>query len=201
MPQRPVNIEYLTRKKFGLRSKKGKENGVISLNLFLIGGHFITGDFMRRFKQQLPEQEAIDILKQHTSGVLSLVDDQGRPYGVPLNYAYVDGRLLFHCAKAGRKLEAARHCGYGSFCVIHQDEIVMEKFANAYVSVIAEGPLREVEDKKAAIEAFMDVYVPRDYPGLKQEIEDFLPQLVMLEMELETISGKEAKLLMEARNS
>jgi nitroimidazol reductase NimA-like FMN-containing flavoprotein (pyridoxamine 5'-phosphate oxidase superfamily) len=32
----------------------------------------------------------------------------GRPYVVPLNYAYAAGRIVFHCALTGWKLDAIR---------------------------------------------------------------------------------------------
>lgn len=155
---------------------------------------------MRRFKQRLSEAEAIDILKNNSSGVLSVVDTNGKPYGVPLNYAFVNGRILFHCAKAGRKLEAIDNCSFASFCVVHQDSVCLERFANDYVSVIVEGDIHRLENSKEAIECFMDAYVPRDYPGLTEEIEAFLPQLVMLELIPESITGKESKYMMEQRS-
>ena len=76
---------------------------------------------MRRKNQLLPPEEAESILRQGTSGVLSLLGDGGYPYGVPLSYVYHNGRLYFHCAKAGHKLDAIRREGKCSFCVIAQD--------------------------------------------------------------------------------
>ncbi len=42
---------------------------------------------MRRHKQQLTAQVAAAILESATNGILSLVDADGEPYGVPLSYA------------------------------------------------------------------------------------------------------------------
>lgn len=158
---------------------------------------------MRRFKQQIPQEEAIKILQENKSGVLSLVDDEGKPYGVPINYAFADGRLLFHCAKQGRKMDAVRKNPYGSFCVIHKDEVVLETFSNSYTSVIVSGKLRVLEDKeelKKDIYIFMDSYVNRDYPNLDKEINDFLPALAIIEMIPDEICGKESLSLMQSRN-
>ena len=41
---------------------------------------------MRRFKQQIPEEEYIEILKNELRGVLSVLGDDGYPYGIPLDY-------------------------------------------------------------------------------------------------------------------
>ncbi len=60
---------------------------------------------MRRIKQQLPEAECIEILKAEPRGVLSLLGDDGYPYGIPLDHWYCpeDGRLYFHGAREGTR--------------------------------------------------------------------------------------------------
>ena len=61
---------------------------------------------MRRKKQELPETETIAMLQSCTSGILALHGDDDHPYAVPLSFAYEDGKLFFHCAQAGHKLDA-----------------------------------------------------------------------------------------------
>lgn len=41
---------------------------------------------MRRYKPALELPECIDILKQEVRGVLSVIGDDGYPYGVPIDY-------------------------------------------------------------------------------------------------------------------
>ena len=79
---------------------------------------------MRRKRQQLSPAECEEILRRGTSGVLAAEGDGGYPYAVPLSYIYEDGRLYFHCAKAGHKLDAVRRNKKVSFCVIDRDTIV-----------------------------------------------------------------------------
>ena len=56
---------------------------------------------MRRFKQEISKSECIEVLTNSKRGVLSLIGDNGYPYGVPLDHWYCeeDNRLYFHCAK------------------------------------------------------------------------------------------------------
>lgn len=49
-------------------------------------------------------EEMEEILHEEMVGYLGLSMD-GMPYVVPLNYAYVEGKILFHCALQGKKLD------------------------------------------------------------------------------------------------
>ena len=63
---------------------------------------------MRRKRQALSMEETAAILYRGTSGVLALSGDDGYPYAVPMSYVYTDGKIYFHCAKAGHKLDALK---------------------------------------------------------------------------------------------
>ena len=81
---------------------------------------------MRRLKQLLSREIAIDILSRNTSGVLALSGDDDYPYAVPMSYVYADEKIFFHSAKSGHKIDAIRRNEKVSFCVIDQDQIVPE---------------------------------------------------------------------------
>ena len=51
---------------------------------------------MRRKDKEIGTDEAINLLAGCEYGVLSTVDSDGQPYGVPLNYAYKDNCIYFH---------------------------------------------------------------------------------------------------------
>lgn len=80
---------------------------------------------MRRKRQQLSEAESIEILRKLTSGTLALLGDGGYPYAVPISYVYADGRLYFHSAKEGHKVDAIRGSDRASFCDIEQDNALV----------------------------------------------------------------------------
>lgn len=61
---------------------------------------------MRRKRQLLPQEESVAILEKMTNGTLALHGDNGYPYAVPLSYFYADGKIYFHCAKIGHKVDA-----------------------------------------------------------------------------------------------
>lgn len=151
---------------------------------------------MRRKKQLLEERESIQILQKETSGVLALLGDEEYPYAVPISYVYADGKLYFHVAKAGHKLDAIRNHDKASFCVIEQDHIVPEEYTTYFRSVITFGKIHIMEDEEAitnAIGLLAKKYHPTDTEeGRNAEIEKARHILCMLQMDIEHITGKEA---------
>lgn len=151
---------------------------------------------LRRKKQLLSQEETEAVLNRGTSGVLALAGDGGYPYAVPISYVYDGGRIYFHCARSGHKLDAIRRGEKASFCVIDQDRVVPEEYTTYFRSVIAFGRVRILEDegeKGAAIEKLALKYAPDSTPEERQrEIQREWEPLCMLEMTVDHITGKEA---------
>ena len=151
---------------------------------------------MRRKRQLLPENETQQILIHGTSGVLALTGDEGYPYAVPISYVYSDGKLYFHSAKSGHKIDAVKQNDKASFCVIAQDNIVPEEYTTYFKSVIVFGKIRIIEDeseKRSAIEKLALKYYPNDSKENRDKaIEREYKPLCMLVMEIEHLTGKEA---------
>ncbi len=158
---------------------------------------------MRRKKQALSREDCTEILERGTSGVLALAGDGGYPYAVPISYVYHRGKLYFHSARSGHKLDAIRRCPRASFCVIDQDQVVPEEYTTYFRSVIAFGTLRVLEEereKRAAIEALAVKYAPADDPASRNRaIDREWTPLCMLEMAVEHLTGKEAIELVRQR--
>lgn len=157
---------------------------------------------MRRYTQQLPENEAVGILEKGSAGTLAVLGDEGYPYAVPLSYVYADGKLYIHCAKEGHKIDAIRNCDKASFCVIAEDNVVAEEFTTYFKSVIAFGRVRIVEDAgemRRFIEILSDKYCPVDVSLRDKEIDGAMSRLGMLEFTIEHLTGKEAKELRAMR--
>lgn len=150
---------------------------------------------MRRKRQLLPAEETETILRGATSGVLAVLGDEGYPYAVPLSFVYADGKIYFHCAKSGHKLDAVKREPKASFCVTAQDEIVPEEYTTHYKSVIVFGRARVVEDEsemRKAIEALAIKYNPTDTPENRERaIQKEWRGLAMLALEIEHKTGKE----------
>ena len=156
---------------------------------------------IRRKKQQLANTEAIRILEKGSYGVLAVMGDDDYPYACPLSYLYHEGKIYFHCATQGHKLDAIRRNCKASFCVVGQDHVMPHVYTTYYKSVIMFGKIRILEEntqKRAAIEKLAKKYFPQDTQDHRNKtIEKEFPALCMLEMSIDHISGKQARELAE----
>lgn len=157
---------------------------------------------MRRNRQQLSREECERILGRCTSGVLALTGDGGYPYAVPLSYVYAAGTIIFHSAVQGHKVDAIRRDNRCSFCVIEQDEIRPAEFTTYFRSVIVFGRIQILESADEKVQALRLLgrrYSPNDKAGLQHEIDKSLDHVMLLRLDIEHISGKEAIELVKAR--
>ena len=151
---------------------------------------------MRRSKQQLSPDEAVAILERNTAGVLAVSGDDGYPYAVPLSYVYADGKIYFHSALAGHKIDALEASDKVSFCVVDADDVVPSEYTTYYRSVIAFGRaciLRDEQEKMAALRMLGEKYNPGQPEALAAEIAHGFARLHMIELKIEHLTGKQAK--------
>jgi len=109
---------------------------------------------MLRKKQQLPKEECIQILKTEPRGVLSVMGENGYPYGMPMNHWYCqeDGHLYFHSGRTGHRTDAMKACDKASFCVYDRGVRKEGDWALNIRSVIVFGRLRLVEEPERIID-------------------------------------------------
>ncbi|MDE6514313.1 MAG: pyridoxamine 5'-phosphate oxidase family protein [Muribaculaceae bacterium] len=156
---------------------------------------------MRRFRQLLSVQSAKEILNDSTNGVLSLMDTDGEPYGVPINYVYDgDKAIYFHSAVAGRKLDCVAANSRASFCVVAQDQIVPAEFTSYFRSVIVSGEIQVVSDQDEIIKG-LRLLCQKYSPGIDPtaEITRGLGRVAVLRLDIESLTGKEAIELVKQR--
>ncbi|MBQ2114340.1 MAG: pyridoxamine 5'-phosphate oxidase family protein [Selenomonadales bacterium] len=148
---------------------------------------------MRRYKQELSQEECIDILTHEPRGVLSVLGENGYPYGMVMNHWYntEDGKLYFHCAKEGHKIDAIKACDKVSYCV-HDEGFRKEgEWALNIKSVIVFGRICIVEDEEKMKEICVNLYrkFADDEDALKQEL-THLKRVMCLELTPEHMTGK-----------
>ena len=150
---------------------------------------------MRRNGQQMSDDECIDILRNATSGTLAVLGDDGYPYAVPLSYVYSDGKLFFHSALSGHKVDAVRNYDKASFCVIAQDNVQPQKYTTYYRSVIAFGRVHIIDNEEEKLQTARLLgyrYNPGDNESLQKEMEKGFSRMLMIRFDIEHLTGKEA---------
>ena len=141
---------------------------------------------MRLKRQALDEGACREILKDGSIGVLSVAGDDGYPYGVPLNYVYDEqaGKIYFHSARDGHKLDAIRR-----------------EFTTYFTSVIAFGRatvLTDDREREAALRLLSEKYVKAPKERVDAEIAKSFPAVCLVELAIEHLSGKLAIELVQA---
>ncbi|MCR4865326.1 MAG: pyridoxamine 5'-phosphate oxidase family protein [Lachnospiraceae bacterium] len=149
---------------------------------------------MRRFKQQISDEECIEILKNTKRGVLSLIGDDGYPYGLPIDHWYCeeDGRIYFHGAKEGHKIDAIKACDKVSYCVFDEGYRKEGDWALNIKSVITFGRIKLVEDEEKAKEICTAITrkFTDDEEYLQKELSNAFARVQCLEIIPEYMTGK-----------
>lgn len=149
---------------------------------------------MRRFKQQISNEECIRVLTEQPRGVLSVIGDDGYPYGIPLDHWYCeeDGRLYFHGAKEGHKIDSVLRCDKVSYCVMDEGFRKEGEWALNINSVIVFGRMKPVDDESKARKICENLCrkFTDDEEYLKHEMIHAFPRVQCLELIPEHMTGK-----------
>ncbi len=149
---------------------------------------------MMRIRQQLSQEECIQILKQELRGVLSVLGDGDYPYGMPLNHFYCeeDGKLYFHSGKKGHRTDAMRRHDKASFCVYDSGFRKEGEWALNIKSVIVFGRIEFIEDQETInrIAEKLSRKFTDDDAYIQREIKQSGPATLMFALVPEHMTGK-----------
>ncbi len=149
---------------------------------------------MRREKQALTKEQCIEMLIKETRGVMSVIGDDGYPYGFPINHYYdeEDGKLYFHGDQIGHHIDAIKADPKVSFCVYGQDEQMEGDWAYYVKSVICFGKAEIIEDYSHAMN--MCYKLCKKFPCteeyIKKEFEADAHRTLVFAIDIEFMTGK-----------
>jgi nitroimidazol reductase NimA-like FMN-containing flavoprotein (pyridoxamine 5'-phosphate oxidase superfamily) len=150
---------------------------------------------LRRKDRAISREEATTILKRAEYGVLSTSSENGKPYGVPLNFCIIDHCIFFHSAIEGHVIDNIKQNKSVSFCVVGNTEILPDKFGTKYESVIISGEIEEVFDinKQKALEGLLHKYSPGFIDKGLKHIEKFKEKARVFKIAINELTGKAQK--------
>lgn len=136
------------------------------------------------------------LLREEEIGYLGLSADD-KPYVVPLNYSYTDGKIFFHCGLKGKKLDAMKKNPHVCFTVARQLAEVREHAGGnpCHVdsdSVICYGITRTIDDmgeRSKALNAFNRRY-RHDAPDIP---EDRVRKCSVVEITISEMTGRQER--------
>lgn len=149
---------------------------------------------MRRFKQQRSPEKTTEILKASKRGVLSVIGDGGYPFGVPVNFYYdeSDGKIYFHSARQGHKIDSIKNCN--KVCFTTWDDGYKEDGDWAWYvnSVVAIGTAELVDDRELAYEKakkFGLKYFPTEEEN-EEELKRSFDRVQIIALNIDHLTGK-----------
>ena len=152
---------------------------------------------LTRKAKELPCEESIELLRSEKRGILSVIGDDGYPYGMPMNYWYGDdGCIWFHCGKeTSHRLDALKRCDKVSFCVCEQGVAEEDDWALKVRSVIVFGRMEIIDDAEmiADISYKLSRQFTDDESYISKEIAAFGAKTLLLKLQPEHICGKRVK--------
>lgn len=148
---------------------------------------------MRRFKQQMTDEACIRVLESERRGVLAVCGSDGQPYAIPLNFYYEGGKIYFHGAKAGHKIDIIRENPKVSFNVYTHGIPSEIKRGLDVESVTVFGTIREMENSEAAVSFLRKLglkYFLDDREYIENEVNNTKAAVQMLELTIDQMTGK-----------
>ena len=149
---------------------------------------------MRRKPQALTREESVDLLKKETRGVMSVLGDDGYPYGFPINHYYDEeaNKIYIHGANFGHRVDAVRRDPKVSYCVFGQDSQKEGDWAKYVKSVIVFGKAELIEDQESIIkwsEKLCSKF-PCTQEYIDAEIKNDAHRTLCFAIDIEDINGK-----------
>ena len=150
---------------------------------------------MRRLGQQLSDEECIDILTNEPRGVLAVLGDDDYPYTVPMSHVYVDGKIYFHGAKTGHKIDAIKKHSKVSYCVLDKGLKEKDSWWYTFRSVVVFGRITTLCDDGEKIDKLTHLgnkFFPTP-EETQDEIDRLLDRTEVFEITIDHMTGKVVK--------
>ena len=151
---------------------------------------------MRRKERREDESFAFEVLDKADFAVISMIDEDGLPYCLPISAVRIGEKLYFHSAENGRKAEAMSQ--NPNVCLTAAIDVVSaeDKFTTYFKSAVVRGKAVKVtddEEKITALKAICERFTPSNMPDFSNAIKMSLPRTAVWRIDIENATGKQKK--------
>jgi nitroimidazol reductase NimA-like FMN-containing flavoprotein (pyridoxamine 5'-phosphate oxidase superfamily) len=148
---------------------------------------------MRRTDKLKSEDFGKSVIAQAEYGILSLVDEMGNPYAVPISHVLVDNTIYIHGAHSGTKLDLIAQHSRVCFTCVSSTYLIAQEFTTDYKSAIAYGDASVVdsdEEKDRALDAIVQKYAPEFPREAEKYIQKHYSATTVIKIEIDYITAK-----------
>ena len=151
---------------------------------------------MRRREQEITDPNELASILEYGIVCRLGIHDGSVPYIVPMNYGYADGKLYFHSARKGKKIDLLKENNLVCFEV--DAFLSLEKkpdpceWGMHYKSIIGSGTISFIEDRDEKIRCLHIImnHYARDAADEWTFREPMVNAIVIMELEIVTLTGK-----------
>ena len=140
-----------------------------------------------------PELESI--IKKCTICNMAMVDQEGKPYVLPMNFGYASDYIYLHSARTGRKIDILQNNPEVCISFSADEELrwvnedVACSWGMKYRSVLAYGKVEFIDDydkKEEALKIIMSNYSDREFTFNAPAVKD----VMVFRLAIETLHGR-----------
>ena len=148
---------------------------------------------MRRKDRQTSEFDAWKVVEMCQYAVISMIDEDGSPYCVPVNIVRDGNRIYFHSATVGKKAIALRMNPRVCINCVTNAEVVQSSYTTLFDSATLFGTVQEVEDTEERLEAMRKIclrHAPDHMERFEASIARSFTNTAIWRVTVESITGK-----------
>lgn len=146
---------------------------------------------MRRLKNQMSYEDSFELLNRAQEGTLGTISDNGYPYTVIVNYVFYNGKIYFHSAKEGHKIDNIVSNNKVSFTVFDNVKIIEEEFTTKYKSVTLFGKAKIIPGNREVLMELIKKYSNNFLESGQKYVNKSFDTTILVEIDIEHITGKE----------
>ncbi len=150
---------------------------------------------MRRFKQQVSEEECKRILSEEKRAAFSVNGEDGYPYTIPINFYYDpdDNKIFFHCASEGHKIDAMKANDKICFTTWNQGFKKEGRWEWNATSVVVFGRAKQVDNRTVLVDKLQKL-AEKYYPNAEEVKEEMqssaVGRVAFYEISIDHMTGK-----------
>ena len=153
-----------------------------------------NNDQVRRRDRLLTEARARELVYEAEYAVLSMIDEDGMPYAIPVNHVW-DGSsgIYVHCAPEGTKLKAIAKHPNVCLCIVGEVNLLPSKFTTEYESIVIDCTASiglTAEERMNALHLLLQKYSPNDIDMGMTYSEKSFSRTEIIRLHISTMSGK-----------